>query len=153
MKNKIFYLVLFFSFCFIFSSHSQRKSKEKIKALKIAYITERLELTSEEAQDFWPIYNDYNNKQNEIKIKNREAIKKLLNTRGHIDSIKAEEAKNAIFLNLKNDKVLNKLKTDFISKMKDIIPYNKILKLQIVEMEFNKKLMRRYKNDGYKKGK
>ena len=77
----------------------------------------------------------------------------MLNTRGHIDSIKAEEAKNAIFLNLKNDKVLNKLKTDFISKMKDIIPYNKILKLQIVEMEFNKKLMRRYKNDGYKKGK
>ena len=77
----------------------------------------------------------------------------MLNTRGHIDSIKAEEAKNAIFLNLKNDKVLNELKTDFISKMKDIIPYNKILKLQIVEMEFNKKLMRRYKNDGYKKGK
>ena len=37
------------------------KRAEKIQALKIAFITEKLELTSEEAQKFWPVYGQYEN--------------------------------------------------------------------------------------------
>lgn len=33
--------------------------KERIKALKVAYITKELNLTSAEAEKFWPVYNDY----------------------------------------------------------------------------------------------
>ena len=33
--------------------------REKIQALKIAFITQKLELTSDEAQRFWPVYNRY----------------------------------------------------------------------------------------------
>ena len=32
---------------------------EKIEALKIAFITQRLNLTPEEAQKFWPVFNQY----------------------------------------------------------------------------------------------
>ena len=36
-----------------------RRTKEKIKALKVAHITNELDLTSKEAQQFWPIYNEF----------------------------------------------------------------------------------------------
>lgn len=37
------------------------KGAERVKALKIAYITQALNLTSDEAQKFWPVYNVYDN--------------------------------------------------------------------------------------------
>ncbi|MEO6455568.1 MAG: hypothetical protein ABIN97_15920 [Ginsengibacter sp.] len=37
------------------------KRAEKIQALKIAFITQKLGLTSEEAQKFWPVYGQYEN--------------------------------------------------------------------------------------------
>lgn len=41
-------------FCF-----SQVNRRDKIEAIQIAYLTEKLSLTSEEAQKFWPVYNNY----------------------------------------------------------------------------------------------
>jgi len=37
------------------------KRQERIKALYVAYITQKLSLTSDEAQKFWPVYNQYDN--------------------------------------------------------------------------------------------
>jgi hypothetical protein len=37
----------------------QAQDGERLQALKIAYLTKRLELSPEEAQRFWPIYNKY----------------------------------------------------------------------------------------------
>lgn len=45
---------------------------EKIKALKIAFITQRLQLTPEEAQKFWPIYDQYDNELRNIQLDNND---------------------------------------------------------------------------------
>jgi hypothetical protein len=45
---------------------------ERLEALKIAYITKRLDLSPEEAQKFWPIYNQY---AEELKQTRKEAIR------------------------------------------------------------------------------
>ena len=37
------------------------KSAKKLQALKIAFITQKLQLTSAEAEKFWPVYNQYDN--------------------------------------------------------------------------------------------
>ena len=49
--------------CILITGMLQAKAQdgEKIKALKIAFITQRLQLTPEQAQKFWPIYNQYDN--------------------------------------------------------------------------------------------
>lgn len=41
--------------------------EEKIEKFKIAFITERLDLTVEEAQKFWPVYNQFNNEMKELR--------------------------------------------------------------------------------------
>ena len=57
---------------------------EKIEALKIAFITQKLQLTTDEAQKFWPVYNQYENEIRSLQLGNRngpalENEEKLLN--------------------------------------------------------------------------
>lgn len=43
------------------------KRKEKIKALYIAFISERLQLTPDEAQKFWPVHTQFTNEMEAVK--------------------------------------------------------------------------------------
>ena len=67
---------------------------EKVKALKIAFITEQLDLSSEEASQFWPIYNKYEEKINDIRKKERKEIIQVL--RNNFETITDAEANKLI---------------------------------------------------------
>lgn len=144
MRNLVFTLIALF-FSVSLSAQMNRESREKIKSLKIAYLTEQLNLTVKEAQGFWPIYNKFDEQQHELRNKNRAEIKKLIRENGNLETISETDAERMISMKLKNDKALYEAQKDFISDVKKVIPYKKILQLQIAEMEFARKLMRRYK--------
>ena len=44
-----------------------QKVRDKIEAARIAYITDQLQLTPEEAEKFWPIYREFSTKRREIR--------------------------------------------------------------------------------------
>jgi len=46
--------------------------RDRMKALKIAYITEELDLTPEESQQFWPVYNEYQDKLQALRVEKRK---------------------------------------------------------------------------------
>lgn len=58
--KKFLLIVTCFSF-FVFTAVAQESNQKggRIEALKIAYLTKKLDLSPAEAQKFWPIYNDY----------------------------------------------------------------------------------------------
>jgi|SRR5450432_927051 hypothetical protein len=64
-------LLLLISFAFAFLI-GVAQNGERLPALKIAYITKRLDLSPEEAQKFWPIYNQY---AEELKRAREDAIR------------------------------------------------------------------------------
>ena len=74
MKTKIIYPIVFLLISTLSFSQGFREKKEKVKALKMAYITEQLNLTTEEAQKFWPIYNAFDEKQSELRHEKMRAI-------------------------------------------------------------------------------
>ena len=43
------------------------KTLERINALRIAYISEKLGLTSEQAEKFWPVYREFSDKRRELR--------------------------------------------------------------------------------------
>lgn len=150
MKNIIAFICI--SLFFTLSTQSQRgkESWKKIKALKIAYLTEQLDLTVKEAEKFWPIYNDYSKNQNKIRSAYKDLLRKTLKTEIKnsniiLDSITEQQAKILSSQKLNTDKQLYESQKDFRNKIEGILPYKKILKLQIAEMEFGRKLMRKYK--------
>ena len=74
---------------------------EKIKAEKVAFITEKVGLTSKEAEAFWPVYNKIEDQQQALNKAEREAymaLEKALNDgEGNVDALldtylKAKEA-------------------------------------------------------------
>ena len=65
MKNYYLLIICFLSTTLI---QAQRPDKRtELKALKIGYLTKQLELTSSEAEVFWPVYNEFDKKMFELR--------------------------------------------------------------------------------------
>lgn len=151
MKNyKLFIVILFLTSIvsygqnFPLKEHFQQK-KEKIKALKVAFITNELELTSEEAAKFWPVYNAFEDKQQEIKKKKLKAYLERTDTNS-IDKLSEKDAEVLLSQMESTEDDLYQLKKKFISNLKGVLSVNKILKLKKAEEKFNKKLLQQYRD-------
>jgi hypothetical protein len=145
MKNIITFLCIALFTTSTFFAQKNKESKEKIKALKIAFLTEKLSLTSNEAQKFWPIYNAHENNSNIYIREKQSKIKKEIFKAGGIDAIDDNRAKE-----LFNEMVsLEKKRFDenekYVSSLKKVLPIKKIIKLYISEREFGRQLMRKYR--------
>lgn len=137
----IFTAILFSSFAF---SQSMKDKKEKIKALKVAFITEKLKLTSEEAQKFWPIYNTFDDKQFEIRHNKIRLVMKQIEEDG-VENISEKQAQNLVNDLLNSEDELHILKKKFMSDLLKVLPAKKIVLLRKAEEEFNRKLLREFR--------
>jgi len=71
--------------------YAQRPNQDRMKAFKTAYLTDQLDLTSSEAEKFWPIYNYFENKLKSLRKKERsEIFSKVRN--GGIEALTDSEA-------------------------------------------------------------
>jgi Skp family chaperone for outer membrane proteins len=52
-------LLIFTLFTLTCTGLQAQQGQEKLEALKIAFITRQLNLSTDEAQKFWPVYNQY----------------------------------------------------------------------------------------------
>jgi hypothetical protein len=146
MKKSLTLLcIIIFSTLSIYSQE-KKGSKEKIKALKIAYITEQLNLTPNEAEKFWPIYNIHDEKHRTLRSELRFEIKKTIKEKKFINTLSEKDAERLVLLKLSIDHQIHESEKKFIDQIKNIISYKKIVKLQLAEMDFGKHLIRRYKN-------
>jgi len=124
------------------------KMKERIKAQKIAFITEKLNLSSEEAEKFWPIYNAFEASTEKVRNKGRE-IKRQMHTNPDMSDIEADTLLETL-TKAENDMHVAKVK--LVNDLKEVIPSIKIIKLKAVEDAFNRKLLERLKDYREKKG-
>lgn len=121
------YLLLLFTLGSFLMVHAQKKGggEDKIQALKIAFITQKLELTSFEAQKFWPVYNVYD-----------EEVKKIRrNSKGDV---------------IERDEKLLKIRKKHNVHFEKILGAKRTNKLYIVEGEFRNVLIKQLKNRGNK---
>ena len=126
-KMKKYILIIFVVFgCFsgIKAQDPDQTRAEKIQSLKIAFITQKLQLTSAEAEKFWPIYNQYDNE-----IKNLQLDAKNNN----VPPLEAEE------------RLLN-IRKKYVSAFDQVIGPQKLNKLFIAERDFRDILIRRLQN-------
>lgn len=119
------------------------KNNEKIKALKTGFITDALELTSKEAEKFWPIYNVYDSKIMDLRFKKARELRQKVKDLGYADVISEKDAKNLLNELLEVDKAIINAKTDLNKQLLEIMPAKKILKLYKAEDDFNRQLLQR----------
>ncbi len=145
--NKIISLIIAFVSLSVCAQDGpfMRKKKEQIKALKVAFITNELELTSEESAKFWPLYNAYEDKQQEIK---KQKLKGYLNRMDDdsFDKLSDKEATVMLAQMESSEDELFQAKKKFVASLKGVISPLKILKLKRSEENFNRKLLQQYRD-------
>lgn len=114
--------------------------KEKVEQLKIAFFTKELNLSTSEAEKFWPVYHEFDAKLREEKKKQREIGEKM--KEGHADLSDAELKKNmtAIFDSEIREAEIKKAYTE---KIAAVIGYKKTAKLLSLERRFRQELVQR----------
>lgn len=137
MKKIAFITVLLLSLSSVYA-----QKFEKVKALKTAFITNRLDLSSSEAEKFWPIYNQYEKELHQFQVIDRLTILNQISESGGIKNMTEKDASILMqkVLDL-NDKIHNAEKDKYIA-LKKVISSQKILMLIKAEEGFKKELFR-----------
>lgn len=120
-------------------SDDHQKRMEEYRAMKIAYFTENLGLTSQEAEKFWPLYNKYEQDKAELR-KNRMVRSKEFAEKA--DQLSEEEAEEIINKHIENRKKELQLEIQFNADLKKILPAKKIMMLYITEVQFREYMLR-----------
>lgn len=115
---------------------------EKVKALKTAFITDRLDLSSDEAEKFWPVYNQYEKELHQLQVVERMAILDQIAEKGGVSKMTEKESADLLqkILDL-NEKINLKEKNKYLA-LKKVISSQKILKLIKVEESFKRELFK-----------
>lgn len=143
MKSSFKYILTFVIAVFAAStSYAQAGKQDKIEALKVSFITEKINLTPGEAQSFWPLYNEYNDK---IKF----ARKNFRQQYGAVADFKTDkEAEDYLAAELKLRQTEVDLQKEYFEKFKKILGAKKTGLLRKAEEEFKKEIIKTIKGNG-----
>ena len=119
-------------------------NRERIKALKVAHITTTLNLSEEEAQQFWPIYNAYDKKSSKIKHGDLREMRREI--RQGAESLSEKEANDLLARFIEAENKMHLERTQLVEKLRAVIPAKKIILLKVAEEEFNRKILEQMKN-------
>jgi hypothetical protein len=115
-----------------------KSKKEKIEQLKIAFITKELDLSKEEAEKFWPVYNEMADELKEEK-KSRRTLSKDL--KENYEALSEADVKKKTLDILDSEIKEAELKKEYTEKIADIIGFKKATKLLSLEQRFKRELL------------
>jgi hypothetical protein len=121
------------------SEEQRKKDFERIKAEKIAFITSELDLSPEEAQVFWPVYNQCWKELLESHKTMTDAFYAFHGKRGDELSDKALEAKLDEYIAA--SKAHNQVMSDWYPKFRSVLPVRKVAKLYQAEEAFQRRMI------------
>ena len=134
MKKIIFALVLVLTQVLMFeNSNAQTKkpNSREIEAIKIGYITRRLELTPEESQKFWPVYNQYQKDLSSLNQQKRQA--RIQN---------ANDPDQLVDDDFSFDTKILEMRKNYRLKFNQVISNEKVKSLYIAERDFREELIK-----------
>ncbi|MBU0490080.1 MAG: sensor of ECF-type sigma factor [Bacteroidetes bacterium] len=119
--------------------------KEIIKAEKIGFLTAKLELTSAEAEKFWPIYNAMQKEMDDLKKGSPKFHHVLKN---NPDSLSDDELLTLMEKQMEFEQKMLDLRKKYHTQFVSVLPPKKLVKLHLSEEQFKRELLRRLKQNG-----
>lgn len=138
MKHIFASILMSCVFCASLSAQPDpEKQNDRIAAYRVAVFTEVLNLTSEEAQGFWPVFNEFQGK--------REQLQKQLKPSKQLESMNDAEVEEYLkkYFELKQQEV--DLEKDLTQRLRKVLPVRKIAKIPVAEREFRERLVAKLK--------
>lgn len=143
MKNLLFLATLLLGFSFTLTAQANRaqagKVQDRIQAYRIAFFTEKLNLTPEESKGFWPLYNQLEDDQKALRQKYNLADKKL-------ELLSDAEIESHLMKSLEADEQMVQMRRDYVKRFMQVLPIRKVAMLQQVDNEFKRTLLEELRN-------
>ncbi len=115
------------------SEENRANKTERIQAQKIAYISTRLDLSVEEAQQFWPVYNEYNNEL--------RALKKEKNSKKEMSEFTESDADLYLEQMISTKEKELAIQKEYLYKFKEVLPSKKVVQLIRLEKRFKTEII------------
>ncbi|GGE50810.1 hypothetical protein EV200_10284 [Pedobacter psychrotolerans] len=141
MKNLLFSALIFL---LPITLLAQRPKSEEIESLKIAYFTQKLALSPDEAKIFWPIYNDMQSEQNALR---KERMQKMISFRkvNEIDNLTDAQVQSLITSEFDFKQRDLNLDKKYYSKFKSKLPIKIIGKFYRAQEGFKRELLNKFR--------
>ncbi len=125
----------------IANAQNELSGRQKIESAKIAMITNRLNITPEQAPQFWAVYNEYNAKRQELNRRvrqlNGEPQRNNLNNNQLVDGLREVNA---------TKQKLADLDDEYLNRFLKVISPAQVAELYKTEQMFNKMLLNKLNN-------
>lgn len=146
-KLNIMLFILLLSIAYAAAQPSSQDQKDDIEARRIGFITKEVELTPQEAQTFWPVYNKY---RAEVETLRKSRATELMSARINFDDYTDEQVNKVI----ENEFSFRQKELDisrrYNEEFKKILPVKKVARLYRAEQLFKISLIKdmRQEKDG-----
>ena len=117
---------------------AQNPQLEKLNAYKIAFYTKRLNLTSPDAEKFWPVYNEYQKQKNLIQLERNSIIRSFNQNENNLNDNQLTELGDKLISTLVQE---SSSAVTFHKKLKEILPPAKVIRFYQVENLFKAQLL------------
>ncbi len=119
---------------------AKAQNGERIEAMKIGFITERLDLTSEEAKVFWPVYNKFTDEMKKLRLTTKGKITEEMADMPSLSDAEADKILNDMVNFKLNEAELIKR---YAQEFKKVLPVKKVVLLFKAENDFKRELLKR----------
>jgi len=127
----------------IYAQQDKINVREQIQKEKIAFFTEKIGLTIEEAKKFWPVYNEYWNKKNELIEERKESMNYYLKNSASMNKKELENIADQ-YVNYRYKK--GQLLKEYHKKFKEILPIEKVMRIYMADYDFKSYLLNKLKD-------
>ena len=115
---------------------------EKYRAEKVAFLTNKLDLTPQEAEKFWPVYNQLEKERSEAQRAKRELEKQVYDASEKLPDSEIIKLTREFAGNMEKECHLG---TEYNEKFLKILPPQKVLQLYKAEGEFRMYMFRKFR--------
>ncbi|MCE7993232.1 MAG: hypothetical protein HEP71_14695 [Roseivirga sp.] len=123
------------------------EDREKIKAARVAFLTNRLQLTSEVAKDFWPIFNDYEAAKGRLSAEYNQRKRDLVGADG-FRNMSDENASKMLDIYLDQKEAELKLEREYMKKFDGVLEARQVWAVIRFEGEFRRDFIDKLRKRG-----
>ncbi len=120
-----------------FAQDNRSQDRESVEAAKIAYLTDKVGLTTDQSQKFWPVYNEYEAKRRTLVKSYRSGYRRNVE---ELSEQEADERINNLFETKAKELELEK---EYAARYQKMISTKQLIKLYRAERDFTKLLLKR----------
>jgi len=117
---------------------------ERYRSEKVAFLTDKLDLSPTEAQKFWPVYNEMDKERSEVQQERRDLDRQV---REATETLSDKEIIKLTRDYASNAEKEGSLATKYNEQFLKILPAQKVLKLYKAENEFRMYMFRKYRDN------